>query len=114
MPKIYKINLMDENNTTNNKKEIRAYVPGLILAVLLTIVSFYLIYSEKFSAKTIFTGLIISAFAQIIVHLRFFLHLDLKQKNRWNLYVLLFTAILIFIFIGGSIWVMSTLNLRMM
>jgi len=104
---------MKVNHTTNNN-ELRAYIVGLVLAILLSVFSFYLVYAESFSAKTIFIGLSISAFVQIIVHLRFFLHLDLQKKNRWSLYVLLFTALLIFIFIGGSIWIMSTLSMRMM
>jgi cytochrome o ubiquinol oxidase operon protein cyoD len=51
---------------------------------------------------------------QVWVHLRFFLHIDLKDTPQDNLLALAFAALLIFIMVGGSLWIMLDLNARMM
>nr|WP_319495573.1 cytochrome o ubiquinol oxidase subunit IV [uncultured Desulfobacter sp.] len=89
------------------------YLVGFVLAVILTIVSFGL---ASFQGATSYAlpGLFIAAIFQMLVHLHFFLHLDRSSKQHWNLITLAFSILLIFIFVGGSIWVMATLNSRMM
>lgn len=92
----------------------KAYVVGFVLALLLTIVSFGMAMSGAFSRTATIVGLFIAAFAQMVVHLHYFLHLDRSSAQRWNVIALLFTAMLLFIFVGGTLWVMYTLNSRMM
>jgi cytochrome o ubiquinol oxidase operon protein cyoD len=92
----------------------KKYLLGFALAVLLTIVSFGLASIHGMSRSSAIAGLFIAAILQILVHLHFFLHLDRSSKQRWNLITLAFSVLLIFIFVGGSVWVMVTLNLRMM
>ncbi len=45
--------------------------------------------------------------------MRYFLHLDLTSTPRENLVAILFAAILIFIMVGGSFWIMLDLHRRM-
>jgi cytochrome o ubiquinol oxidase subunit IV len=92
----------------------KKYLVGFALAVVLTLVSFGLASVHGISRPTALSGLFIAAILQIFVHLHFFLHLDRSSKQRWNLITLVFSVLLIFIFVGGSIWVMVTLNSRMM
>jgi cytochrome o ubiquinol oxidase operon protein cyoD len=47
------------------------------------------------------------------VHLRYFLHLDLRATPRENLLAIVFAAILIVIMVGGSFWIMLDLHHRM-
>ena len=56
----------------------------------------------------------ILAVVQVVVHLRFFLHLDLKSTPRENVLALAFAVVLICIMIGGSLWIMLDLHERMM
>ena len=56
----------------------------------------------------------ILAVVQVVVHLRFFLHLDLKSTPRENVLALSFAVVLICIMIGGSLWIMLDLHERMM
>jgi cytochrome o ubiquinol oxidase subunit IV len=92
----------------------KKYLVGFTLAVLLTLVSFGLATIAGFSKFSALAGLFFAAILQMLVHLHFFLHLDRSSKQRWNMITLVFSALLIFIFVGGSIWVMATLNARMM
>jgi len=92
----------------------KKYILGFALALLLTGLSFFIVISGFGSKQLAIAGLIISAVAQMIVHLHFFLHLDTSSGVRWNVYTFLFAFLLIAFFIGGTIWVMFTLNQRMM
>ena len=50
---------------------------------------------------------------QILVHLRFFLHLNFTTTPRENLLAIAFTAVLLCIMVGGSLWIMIDLHTRM-
>jgi cytochrome o ubiquinol oxidase operon protein cyoD len=59
-------------------------------------------------------GICSAGIVQILVHLHYFLHLDLSSEKRWNVLSLLFTFLIMTIFVGGTLWDMYTLNYRMM
>ena len=91
------------------------YIIGFILATILTIISFgFVALQDSIPRNVIVITLSVAALAQMFVHLYYFLHLNKSSEQRWNVIALAFTAVLIFIFVGGTIWVMYTLNLRMM
>jgi cytochrome o ubiquinol oxidase subunit IV len=92
----------------------KGYVTGFVLALLLTIVSFGLVLSDVVPHRFAVIGLFAAAVAQMLVHLHYFLHLDRSSAQRWNVIAIAFTAVLLFIFIAGTIWIMYTLNSRMM
>ncbi len=96
------------------KVTTRTYITGLILAVVLTVISFGLVMSDAVDRTTAIVGLFIAGLLQMFVHLYYFLHLNRSSEQRWNVVALAFTALLLFIFIGGTLWVMYTLNMRMM
>jgi cytochrome o ubiquinol oxidase subunit IV len=97
-----------------NHLSLKNYLLGFFLALSLTLISFGLAILENVSRQIIVVGLYVAALAQIFVHLRFFLHLDSSSEQRWNLFTIIITALLSFILICGGIWVMYTLNSRMM
>jgi cytochrome o ubiquinol oxidase operon protein cyoD len=107
------------NHTHNEAAEVshssvQSYIVGFVLAVVFTLISFALVLMEQVPRKVAFIGLSIAALLQMLVHLRYFLHLDTSKEQRWNVAFIAFTAVLVFIFVGGTIWVMITLNSRMM
>jgi len=96
------------------ERTLKPYLIGLALAVILTAIPFGLVATGALPRQT--TLIIIAAFAvaQILVHLTFFLHIDLKTTPRENLFALAFALVLIFIMVGGSLWIMFDLYHRMM
>jgi cytochrome o ubiquinol oxidase operon protein cyoD len=54
-----------------------------------------------------------AAVLQILVHLRFFLHLNFTTTPKENLLAIAFTAVLLFLMVGGSLWIMVDLHSRM-
>lgn len=92
-------------------KELHHYLIGFVLATVLTIIPFTLVATV--GGKLSYVVLILCAILQLIVHLRFFLHLSFKGQQREDLQLVLFTGLILFIMIGGSIWVLGDLYTRM-
>jgi cytochrome o ubiquinol oxidase operon protein cyoD len=94
---------------------LRGYLTGFVLAAILTVIAFWLVMGDVFASRelTIFAVLGL-AVIQIIVHMIFFLHLNTRSEQGWNMLALIFTAVLVIIVLGASIWVVYTENQLMM
>lgn len=90
------------------------YITGFVFALVLTGIPFGLVVAGLLPRFTTLVVIAVLALAQVVVHLRYFLHLDLQSTPRENLLALAFAAVLICIIIGGSLWIMLDLNPRMM
>ena len=93
--------------------ERRAYVVGFARAVALTIPPFVLAWTGILGRGETLGVIAVAAFVQVIVHVRFFLHVDLGRQKREDLQLILFSALLLAMMAGGSIWVMADLASRM-
>jgi cytochrome o ubiquinol oxidase operon protein cyoD len=102
------------DSTGAGRRSFKSYATGFILSIILTVISFALVMSGEASPKAMFLGICSAGIVQILVHLHYFLHLDVSSGKRWNLLALLFTFLIMTIFVGGTLWVMYTLNYRMM
>jgi cytochrome o ubiquinol oxidase operon protein cyoD len=91
-----------------------SYTAGLGLAILLTIMSFVVSQTHLLWAPGIPVGLVVLAFAQIGVHLVFFLHLGSGPDHTNNILALAFGVLIVFLVIAGSIWIITNLNANMM
>ena len=91
-----------------------SYTAGLGLAVLLTIGSVVVAQTDLLWPPGIPVGLVVLAFAQIGVHLVFFLHLGTGTDNTNNIIALAFGLLIVFLVITGSCWIMVNLNDNMM
>jgi cytochrome o ubiquinol oxidase operon protein cyoD len=90
-----------------------SYTVGLGLAVLLTIASFVVAQTNLLWAPGIPVGLVVLAFAQIGVHLVFFLHIGTGPDHTNNILALAFGLLIVFLVIAGSCWIMANLNANM-
>jgi cytochrome o ubiquinol oxidase operon protein cyoD len=95
-------------------EDVQGYLIGLLLAALLTVASFYVVYTHLIWAPAIPIALVVLAVAQIGVHLVFFLHLTTAPDNTNNVLALAFGVLIVALVIGGSVWIMAHLNERMM
>jgi cytochrome o ubiquinol oxidase subunit IV len=91
-----------------------SYTTGLGLAILATIASFVVSQTHLLWAPSIPVGLLVLAIAQIGVHLVFFLHLGSGSDDTNNILALAFGVLIVFLVIGGSIWIITNLNENMM
>jgi cytochrome o ubiquinol oxidase operon protein cyoD len=93
---------------------VLSYVVGLGLAIVLTIASFYFAGSDAIWGPAIPIALIVLAIAQMGVHLVFFLHITTSPDNTNNVMALGFGVLIVFLVIGGSVWIMDHMNHNMM
>jgi cytochrome o ubiquinol oxidase subunit IV len=96
------------------RHDLRGYQTGFIVAALLTIVPFALVASGTFSTIAILWVVGVLGVVQIVVHVRYFLHVDLSPERREELYLMLFSGALVTLMIAGMLWMLFNLHLRMM
>jgi cytochrome o ubiquinol oxidase subunit IV len=93
---------------------ITGYAIGLVLSVLLTVASFYVLGTKLIWQPAIPIALVALAVAQIGVHLVFFLHITTAPDNTNNVLALAFGILIVALIVAGSLWIMDHLNDRMM
>jgi cytochrome o ubiquinol oxidase subunit IV len=92
-------------------------VIGFIASLILTGSAFLIFFRPDFFHLGIKMNIVIVfvlAILQCSVQSIFFLHILSEKGPRWNLVVYASTISIIFIIIFFSIWIMDTLNYRMM
>jgi cytochrome o ubiquinol oxidase subunit IV len=95
------------------RQGIQSYFIGLALAVLLTVLSFYLVGTHLIWGPGLPAALASLAIAQIGVHLIFFLHITSAPDNTNTVLALAFGVLIVGLVIGGSLWIMYHLNQNM-
>ena len=91
-----------------------SYLTGYFLALVLTIVPFALVWSGWFNSGTTISIIVVAALIQICVHLYYFLHIDLRTTPKENLLALAFAGVLIFLMVGGTLWIIIDLHYQML
>ncbi|MEP9396418.1 cytochrome o ubiquinol oxidase subunit IV [Mesorhizobium sp. KR2-14] len=87
---------------------------GLGFSIVLTVASFLLVDSSIIYAPAIPVALVVLAIAQMGVHLVFFLHVTTGPDNTNNVLALAFGALVVFLIVIGSVWIMGHLSYNMM
>lgn len=102
------------DRTADHRQELKSYLIGFGLALLLTLVPFGVVGFAGWSARAALSLVTVCAFLQMIVHFRFFLHIDLSRQKREDLQLVLFTILLLVIMVCGTLWIAANLQARMM
>jgi cytochrome o ubiquinol oxidase subunit IV len=92
---------------------VLVYLVGLGLAILLTATSFFIAGTDLVWQPSIPVALVVLAIAQMGVHLVFFLHITTGPDNTNNVMALAFGLLIVFLVVGGSIWIMGHMNQNM-
>ena len=94
------------------RREFRSYLRGVVLALTLTVLPFALVHWHLLERLALLITIGVCALVQMVVHFRYFLHIRFK-RHRDDLQLLLFSALLLAIMVGGTLWIMASLALRM-
>lgn len=95
-------------------KSAAPLIIGFVLSLICTLAAYFIV-GENFLRPSLFLGAVaILGCIQIVIHLIFFFHVGIEEKPRWNFLLFLFTALVIFLIVGGSLWIMNNLNKYMM
>ncbi len=95
-------------------KDLRSYLLGLALAVLLTAASFWAVSTHGIYGPGVPVAVLVLAVAQMGIHLVFFLHITTAPDNTNNILALGFGVLIVCLVVFGSLWIMAHLNHNMM
>src|SRR4051812_20401425 len=98
---------------TVSHNSIKGYMVGFVLSIVLTAIPFGLVMFPGFPRETIVAAVLLMAIVQVVVHVYFFLHLDASIEERWNVAAFVFTMLITFILVSGSVWIMYHANANM-
>ena len=102
-------------DTQGHEGSLRSYLTGFVLAVILTIIPFWLVMGHVLLNRELTICIIMGlAAVQIAVHIIYFLHLDFRSENGWNMMAFVLTIVLLLIMLILSLWVMHDENVLMM
>ena len=100
----------EDTSPPTEPPDVLIYTTGLVLALVLTATSFWVANTSLLWGPGVPIGLIVLAIAQMGVHLVFFLHITTGPDNTNNVLALAFGALIVFLVIAGSVWIMTNLN----
>lgn len=91
------------------------YVTGFILAVILTVIPFWLVMAKVIDNRAT-AAMVLGLFAavQVVVHMYFFLHMNGKLQGGWTMMSTIFAVVFVMITLAGTLWVMFHMNTNMM
>lgn len=103
-----------EDVRQERRRELRAYLVGFALSVLLTALPFALVAGGWATGLPAYAAIGLAALVQVAVQFRFFLHIGLGRSTRDDLQLILFTVLIIVLMVGGTVWILGNLHARMM
>jgi cytochrome o ubiquinol oxidase operon protein cyoD len=99
---------------------LSSYIIGFILSLLSTFTAYALathhvpVFMASLGGVTIVVLILVLAFTQFAAQSLFFLHLGSKgEDSREKLVIFGATTFIVVLLVGGSLWIMHTLNQRM-
>jgi len=101
-------------NETRPTHTFARYGIGFVASIILTVVAFAVVMYHLFTMQIMIVVIVGLAVVQLFVQLFFFLHINEGYRPRWRLMFLGFAVLVMFIIVGGSLWIMAGLNYNMM
>ena len=93
---------------------LAGYIKGFALALILTLCAFGLVALGTLPKTLVLPLIFALGLVQILVHLHYFLHLDLRAENQPYLLTIAFTFLILVIMVGGSLWILYDLRMLTM
>jgi cytochrome o ubiquinol oxidase subunit IV len=98
---------------SGRRREVRGYLIGYAASLVLTGVAFAAV-RWPMAAGTTFAIILVLGLVQAIVQFRYFLHISLSRSTRDDLQLLLFSALIVALMVGGTLVILFNLRDRMM
>ncbi len=98
----------------SRRADIRSYVIGYGLALMLTGAAFATVRWPNFVSTTTLAIVFGLALVQMAVHFRCFLHVSLRKSARDDLQLILFSTLIVILMVSGTLVVLFNLRARMM
>ncbi|MGH8382494.1 cytochrome o ubiquinol oxidase subunit IV [Pseudomonas sp.] len=102
------------SHAEGNHGSVKSYLIGFVLSVILTAIPFGLVMFPSMPKDITIMVVVALAVIQVVVHLVYFLHMDRSEEQRSNVTTFLFTAMVIALLVGLSLWIMFSIHTSMM
>ena len=104
----------DHNSAGASHGNTKQYTIGFILSVILTVIPFGMVMAGGFGRGIVMAVIAITAVAQVLVQLVYFLHIKSSSEQPWNVIAFIYTVLCIAVLLVGSVWIMNYLHYNMM
>lgn len=104
---------MDQKNNVWNTSFKPLFI-GFGLSLVLVLFVYGVVVDDFLETSLEFPAIIFLGALQAVLQLIYFFHVGLESNSKWNLLMLLFMIFVVFIIVGGSIWIMYNLNYDLM
>ena len=104
----------DHNAAGESHGNVKQYTVGFILSIILTVIPFGMVMAGGFGRGIVMAVIAITAVAQVLVQLVYFLHMNSSSEQRWNVIAFIYTVLCIAVLLVGSVWIMNYLHYNMM
>jgi len=98
---------MSDRHAQERRQELHGYIIGLALALLLSAIPFAGVMLGLLPRPSLIWIIALLGLTQIVVHFRFFLHIDLSRSHRDDLQLILFSLLIVILMVGGTLWVLG-------
>ena len=102
---------MDKHS--EHDSDLRNYIVGFVLSIVLSAGAFFVMLVDHFSRETTVVVLGCLGLLQLFVQLRYFLHIDGRRENLEDLYLILFSGLVLLMMVVGTVWILADLYGRM-
>ena len=106
--------MSDHSSEAHSHGSVKSYLVGFIWSVILTGIPFWMVMTEAFDKGPTYITIIVLAIIQIFVHLKYFLHLNFSEQGKLDTYSFIFSAVIIVMVVGLSVWIIYASNAMMM
>ena len=96
------------------RNDIRSYVIGYCLALVLTGTAFAIVRWPILVSTTTLAAVFVLAIVQMLVHFRCFLYIRLLRSARDDLQLILFSTLIVILMVSGTLVILFNLRARMM
>ncbi|MDA8564189.1 cytochrome o ubiquinol oxidase subunit IV [Mariniblastus sp.] len=93
--------------------DLRSYLWGFVFSVVLSAAAFGVVLRGELGRQATMVVLGCLGMLQLFVQLRYFLHIDGRRENQEDLYLILFSVLVLLMMVIGTVWVLGDLAGRM-
>lgn len=97
----------DNRSGASHGGSLKSYVTGFLLSIVLTVIPLIAVMGSNLGQTAKIIIVLAAAVLQFAVQLLFFMHLREGEDARWNIASLLLGILILFLIVGGSIWIMT-------
>ena len=101
------------DNRAKYQRDLRSYLIGFVLSLALTGAAFWVALGTSLSSGKIMSIIGVLGIVQLVIQLRFFLHIDTRKQKREDFDLILFSTLVLLIIVLGTVWIMGNLSFRM-